>query len=130
MKYKKTPRAHIPKKIRDQVKAKFDGHCAYCGEKPSRIFIDHLEPHQYTQDDSIDNLMPSCQACNLYKSVLFLETFRKELEDSVRKARQYSVNYRFAELYDLVESNEKKIVFYFEKANALHRQNSTGADNE
>lgn len=104
----------IPKKIKDAVKKRYGGRCAYCGEKPDRLFIDHLEPYQYTQNDDIKNLMPSCQACNLYKTSFFLDQFRNELENSVRKARQYSVNYRFAERYGLVKANEKPIKFYFE----------------
>ncbi len=40
-------REHIPKKVREQVKAKFNGHCGYCGEKPDKLQIDHIHPVCY-----------------------------------------------------------------------------------
>jgi hypothetical protein len=61
------------------------------------------------------NLMPACPSCNNYKMSLQLETFRRELAESVRKARDYSVNFRFAERFGLVEVKEQPIVFYFER---------------
>jgi len=113
--YRNKPRLVIPKEIRESVRLRFDGRCGYCGEKPNRLVIDHVEPYSYRQDNSESNLMPSCQSCNNYKNVWFIEEFRKELAAMVQKARRYSVNFRFAEKFNLIEVREGPIVFYFEK---------------
>ncbi len=108
-------RKPIPKKVKDLVKLKFQNRCGYCGEKKERLCIDHIIPWQRTQDDSIGNLMPACQQCNNYKLAFSLDGFRMEIQESVRKARQRSVNFRFAEKYGLIEIKETKVMFYFEK---------------
>ena len=109
-------RIPISKKLREQTKAKYQGHCAYCGNRPEKIQIDHLKPVCRGGDNHPDNLMPSCAICNSYKHNLSLERFRAEIADSIRKARLYSVNYRFAERYGLIqETTRKSIVFYFER---------------
>lgn len=107
-------REYISKEMRRKVREKCGGRCAYCGDELKRMFIDHLVPHQMTQDDSFGNLMPSCHKCNNYKMTFSLEQFRKEIECSVSKARRYSVNYRFAEKYNLVKATGLSVKFYFE----------------
>lgn len=108
-------RKPIPKKLREKVKKKYNGHCAYCGEKPLKLCIDHLVPvaHQHGTNDEF-NLMPSCYQCNNYKLTFDLETFRKMISEQVLMARKYSVNFRFAEKYGLVTEQIKPIKFYFE----------------
>lgn len=120
------PRKPIPKAIREQVKAKFEGHCAYCGEKPEIICIDHLHPvarayHLKEGEDinHIDNLMPACFSCNNYKISFSLEQFRRELGEQVTRAREYSVNFRLAERFGQIQINEKPIKFYFERVQAM-----------
>lgn len=61
----------IPKRTRQLVYAKYDGHCAYCGCKlePQDMQIDHAKSvflssynsGEVVQDDSIENLMPACR---------------------------------------------------------------------
>ena len=109
-------RRTISKKERELILKKTNGRCAYCGEPLCRGFnIDHIAPFQYSRDDSFDNLMASCRSCNNYKWSWSLEQFRKEIESSVDKLRQYSVNFRFAERYGLIKGDcFKKVFFYFE----------------
>ena len=110
---------YVPKNIRDKVKAKFNGHCGYCGEKPDRLCIDHIHPfsdyRKGEEINNIENLMPSCFKCNNYKLTWSLEQFRSNLQDQVKLARRHSVNFRFAEKYGLIEVKEKPIKFYFER---------------
>lgn len=113
-------RKPIPKSLRDQVRKKFGGHCAYCGVKPDKLQIDHLVPVQRYQGPDFDhndlsNLMPACFSCNNFKNVLSLDQFRESLETQARKGRQYSVNFRLAEKFGLITVHEKPIVFHFEK---------------
>lgn len=115
-------RKPIPKQVRDRVKSKFDGHCAYCGEKPERLCIDHLHPvvraHQIEHDvNDESNLMPACFSCNNYKMSWDLEWFRKELGYQISRAREHSINFRLAERFGQLAVTPKPIEFYFEKVN-------------
>lgn len=77
----------ITKKIRIKVWEKYNHHCAYCGCKLEYkdMQVDHIDSvyvhcdykKENTLDEinDIDNLMPSCKQCNLYKSTFDLETF-------------------------------------------------------
>lgn len=117
-------RIPIPKKIKEQIKSKYDGHCGYCGKKPDKLVIDHIHPvsrehflKKAGKDvNHIDNLMPSCFSCNNYKFSWDLEEFREKLKWQVNMARQYSLHFRFAEKFGLIEVKEKPIIFYFEKS--------------
>ena len=123
---------------RDEILKKTNGHCAYCGIYLNNKFqVDHIIPKRLvhflkgdgymvprflkhllgntSNIEHIDNLLPSCPQCNNFKSHLSLEEFRNELENQVERARKYSVNFRFAEKYELIEIKKKEIVFYFEK---------------
>ena len=84
-------RKSIPKSVRKQVYAKYNGHCAYCGcYIPEKGFnVDHLhclKHYEYAEEftgidvHDISNLMPSCGSCNRYKATMDLETFRKQLQ--------------------------------------------------
>jgi hypothetical protein len=125
-------RKHISKKVRDAVKNKFGGHCAYCGEIPEKICIDHIHPvirsHHLKGADinDINNLMPSCYSCNSYKLSFTLEQFRSSLESQVKMARMYSINFRLAERFKLLEINEKPIKFYFESCGEAPQPESKG----
>lgn len=110
------------KKIREQVYAKTNGHCAYCGcELPNRWHIDHLIPvvrdlktSKYDKSlDDMDNLLPSCPSCNIIKSSQPLESFRREIENMYNSVANGT--FRVAERYGIVTREKKKIVFYFEK---------------
>lgn len=124
----------MKKKIRKQVFEKCGGRCAYCGDEitlktmqkdhiiPKRNFTEHyycpvlekVTKIDYDVDD-IRNLTPSCRVCNNFKTAMSLEEFRRELESQIERARRYSVNFRMAEKFGLIQAEEKPIVFYFEK---------------
>ena len=125
----------INKKTRELVYLKYDKRCSYCGNELYSIKdmeVDHIIPkknffiknndkvpyflvHLKEGDvDHYDNLNPSCRACNGFKGTLDLETFRSELSKQIERANKYSVNYRMAKRYGLVEENIMPIVFYFE----------------
>jgi len=110
---------------------------AYCGEEITlkAMQVDHIKPKrnfprydggyyhcpllggtQVTHDvDAMENLNPSCRKCNNFKTAMSLEEFRRELEAQVVRARRYSVNFRMAEKFGLIQAEERPIVFYFEK---------------
>ena len=110
-------RKPIPKKIREQVYQKYNGHCAYCGceLEYKDMQVDHVIS-VYGKDGSndLDNLMPTCRMCNFYKSTYSLDDFRKNLE-TLHERLQKTFIYRLALKYGLVEEHKKKIEFYFER---------------
>lgn len=123
----------IKKETRQQVFEKCGGRCAYCAEEITlkTMQVDHIIPKRYFSEhyycevteqvtktdydvDDMQNLNPSCRACNNFKGVWSFEAFRRELESQVARARRYSVNFRMAEKFGLIKVEEKPIIFYFE----------------
>lgn len=110
-------RKQIPKRVREQIYHKYDGHCAYCGCKLEYkdMQVDHLKPvYGYDGNNDMENLMPSCRMCNFYKSTFPLENFRKNLETLHTRLEKTFV-YRLALKYKLIEEHRDEVVFYFEK---------------
>lgn len=110
-------RQPIPKVVRESVRNKYGGKCAYCGcDLPERFHVDHLVPisRKYSTND-ISNLMPACPQCNNFKHTWSLEDFRRELQLQVERARKHSVNFRNCERFGLINITNKPIIFWFEK---------------
>lgn len=130
----------LTKKQRAILREKFSGKCAYCGcELPEKGWhADHVEAalrkwefgerkangvrraiatgeFWKPENDSIENLFPACAPCNLFKATFSLEVFREEITKQVERARAYSVNFRMAERFGLIEPVDKPVVFEFEK---------------
>jgi hypothetical protein len=107
----------ISKSLRQQVLRKCLGCCAYCGDKPRVFHVDHIKPVAHGGLDEYDNLYPSCPSCNNFKNTMTLEEFRNEVSQQVSRARMYSINFRLAERFKLIEITERPIEFWFEYAN-------------
>ena len=114
-------RKSIPKSVRCTVYKKYGGRCAYCGRKIEYkdMQIDHFKPlNAWNVDDcgdnSIENLMPACRACNHYKRAHTIEIFRKYIQEIPQKLRANYI-YKIGVMYGNVIENEKPIVFHFEK---------------
>ena len=130
----------ITKKQRAELRMKFGGRCAYCGcELPEKGWhADHVEAalrkwefgerqsngtrravatgeFWRPENDAIENLFPACAPCNLFKATFSVDLFREEITRQAERARSYSVNFRTAERFGLVEVVEKPVVFWFEK---------------
>ena len=109
----------FPKKIREQVYNKYDGHCAYCGRKINYkdMQIDHFIPQRRwsaEQSNDISNLMPSCRSCNHYKRAHSLETFRRYIFEIPKKLKENYI-YKIGLIYGNVIENEHPIKFYYEE---------------
>lgn len=81
----------------------------------NKLHIDHIKPVQGGGTNDPANLMPACASCNNYKMSWSLDDFRDNIASQVRRARTYSVNFRLAEKYGLIQTLIKPIVFYFER---------------
>ena len=130
----------ILNKKRQAIFYKSGGRCWYCGcELQKGWHQDHLEPiirvselvrdhsngqfsHKYVNTgdcrrphlDTIDNLVPSCPPCNLFKSTFNVEAFRLEIQEQTDRARETSVNFRTAERFGLITVKKEPVVFWFE----------------
>ena len=123
-------RKYIPKKTREAVYNKYDGHCAYCGKKIAYkdFQLDHLIPKQrerfkrYTEDEieCFDNYFPSCRRCNHMKRAYSLEGFREAVETIPKKLFRDSYIYKVGIDYGLVEAHEHEVKFYFEQVDAAN----------
>lgn len=118
-------RKYIPKKIREAVYNKYNGHCAYCGKRIEYkdMQLDHLIPKQREQFkrysteeiECFENYMPACRRCNHAKRSYSLEGFREFIETISKKLFRDNYIYKVGLDYGLVIANEHKVIFYFEQ---------------
>lgn len=130
----------LNKSQRAELKQKFGGHCAYCGEVlGDRWHADHIEPvvrdfrwvkcektgNHITksngillkpENDTLENLNPACAPCNHNKKSMPLEAWRKLLEhyrdvQVIRDCSQVRHLMRFGQ----IEFKTAPVVFYFER---------------
>ena len=130
----------LNKKQREELKMKFGGHCAYCGcELGSKWHADHIEAVKRDfdmkkcqktgymipvangvlfkpQNDTLENMNPSCAPCNINKSAMSLETWRRSLTHyrDVQMLRD-SNHARHLLRFGLIEIKQEPVVFYFER---------------
>lgn len=132
----------LSRRQRQQVREKSGGRCWYCGcELPEKGWhADHFHPVIRETEavysgtgrdrrvdfkptgnllgkgsDTIDNMVPACAPCNLFKATFHVEGFRQEIEAQVDRARRSSINFRTAERFGLVRADVKPVVFWFER---------------
>ncbi len=123
----------MSKPSRTDIFNKYNGHCGYCGEKLTKFQVDHIIPKRSFKEDiqdkvrvpkflshltendlgHIDNLIPTCQSCNNYKSGGSLEFFRFMIQDIPRKLKYQSI-YKIGQRYGYTVNEDLKVVFYFE----------------
>jgi hypothetical protein len=114
----------LTKKEREIVRLKSNGKCWYCGNAlPLKGWhVDHFKP-VYRQggelwkpeNDVIENMVPACAPCNLFKSVFSVDEFRIEIAMQVLRARKTSVNFRTAERFGMIKEDIKPVVFWYEQ---------------
>ncbi len=115
----------LNKQQRAELKQKFGGHCAYCGELlGDKWHADHLvavvrdlttgKPEK-PENDVYENLMPACTACNHNKRSLSLESWRSLLAHyrDIQVPRDCS-QIRHLMRFGLVEFIQKPVKFFFE----------------
>ena len=130
----------LSKAQREQLKNKFGGHCAYCGDELNdKWHADHIEavkrdiihvgggklisgemtrPHL----DTIENMNPACVPCNSNKSSMSLEHWRNSIAHyrDVQLLRD-STHARHLHRFGLIEIKPDPVVFFFEKWGANDR---------
>lgn len=116
----------LTKAQRAELKAMYDGRCAYCGvELGDRWHADHFEPvirdgrgsMLHPERNVSENYRPSCAPCNIDKHRMNLETWREWL--GVRLANlKKQAGFKLLSAHGLVAETGAPIVFYFERVNA------------
>lgn len=115
----------LTKTQREQLRNKYDGRCAYCGDQlPDKWHADHIEPIvrfgvggvcEKPENNRLDNFNPSCPSCNIIKGSNSLEAFRKTVAGFVKSLNRDSTQYKFAKRYGLLAETEIDVTFWFEK---------------
>ena len=105
----------LSKRQREEIYKKYNGRCAYCGDKIEYkdMQVDHIKPKHLGGRDEMVNYMPSCRACNFYKSTFSLEEFRKRLENIPKQLEKIFI-YKLAKKHFLVHQEQEHVVFWFE----------------
>jgi len=115
----------------------YSGKCTYCGTDLQKGWhADHMKPlhrlcefkvvdgkltsidvgkSKNPQNDTFENMTPSCPSCNIYKSTSTIEDFRKRIAARIKSLRENSTCFKFAERYNQVEVTDEPVAFWFEQ---------------
>ncbi len=77
------------------------------------VFAGYENPDALT----VGNQMPACASCNINKHSDSLEDFRKRIKKFVQSLNEYSVQYKIAKRYGLINETDIEVKFYFETIN-------------
>lgn len=124
---------------REAIHRMFDGHCAYCGTEITLkdMHADHVmavvRKMEWTKNrdgmntlrttgemwnpqyDKLENMLPSCRACNIEKSSSTLEDFRRGIARKTEVLMRNNATFRHAKRFNRITVNNEPLVFYFEK---------------
>lgn len=83
-------RKAIGKKLRFEVFKRDGFKCQYCGAVPPGVLLqaDHIVPVAGGGDNSIDNLITSCQPCNIGKGANSLQAIPKSLREKAAEVQE------------------------------------------
>lgn len=106
----------MKKQIREQVYAKYGGHCAYCGKKIDYkdMQVDHITSLRKGGENSVENYNPSCGRCNHYKRSLDMEEFRDYIITLHERIEKDYIT-KVAIDYGIVKIEPFDGTFYFER---------------
>ncbi|OTA13968.1 HNH endonuclease [Xenorhabdus beddingii] len=121
----KKPKLKLTKKQRAIIREMFGGRCTYCGYELSDKgwHADHAKPIMrygndqchYPENDVIENMVPACRSCNIYKGDANIEEFRqiitRQLQNSINRTQCLRTGQRLG----ILQLKATPIVFWFEK---------------
>ena len=127
------------KRQREALRAKYHGHCAYCGCILDKMHADHLEPCvRVTRDcfgnpltepymrkperNTVTNMMPACAPCNLHKGGYTLEGWRDIIQRSAAIVRAQTSTFKAGERFGVITVSDAPVVFHFERVDALRER--------
>ena len=83
-------RKPLSKKVRFEVFKRDGFTCAYCGATPPKVIlqVDHIVPVSGGGNNSIDNLVTSCQPCNIGKGKNSLTSIPESLQEKALRIKE------------------------------------------
>ena len=106
----------MKKRERLTVYDKYNGRCAYCGQKIALkdMQVDHIVPQRLGGENSLSNYNPACRLCNHYKRATGLEMWRNMfLGGLIERVRKIYI-VKVAERYGMITFHDWDKKFYFE----------------
>jgi hypothetical protein len=85
-----TKRKQISKRVRFEVFKRDGFQCQYCGASPPSVLlhVDHINPVALGGCNDQDNLVTSCEPCNLGKGAVSLSSVPQSLKDKAAAAAE------------------------------------------
>lgn len=83
-------RKGLSKKLRFDVFKRDSFECQYCGATPPKVILhcDHVIPVKNGGENDIDNLVTSCESCNLGKGATSLNVIPEKIQIKAKKAAE------------------------------------------
>ena len=115
------------KKVRQQIKDKYKGRCAYCGvDITKQMQIDHIIPlkrcmgltHKHQCElNKVENYNPSCSLCNAKKKTFSINDFKDDIIDDIRKLSEYNPKFKLLLRLGLIKISKLQYdkILYFER---------------
>ena len=102
-------RSPIGKKVRFEVFKRDDFSCVYCGATPPSVIlqIDHIHPVAQGGKNDIDNLITSCQSCNIGKGANLLSNVPQTLKEKAQRIREQEE--QLQGYYEVVKGQQERI---------------------
>lgn len=91
-----TKRKALSKRVRFEVFKRDEFSCQYCGATPPKVIlhIDHITAVANGGGNDQDNLVTSCEACNLGKGARSLEAVPQSLEERAKRVAESEAQLR------------------------------------
>lgn len=129
----KSERKAISTRTRFEVFKRDEFTCQYCGAVPPKVIlhVDHIVPVVSGGKNKMDNLITSCQQCNLGKSSISLKSIPPSLKDKsieIAEKEKQILGYQkiLQEKHDRVESESWRVCDVLEpnsSANGFNKKN-------
>lgn len=102
-------RKAISKKLRFDVFKRDGFACAYCGSTPPNVVlqVDHIHPVAEGGNNAIDNLITSCQPCNIGKGANVLDNIPTSLKDKAAFIAEQEAQIRG--YYEIMQEQENRL---------------------
>lgn len=102
-------RKQIGKKLRFEVFKRDGFTCAYCGSMPPNVVlqVDHIHPIAEGGDNTIDNLITSCQPCNIGKGANLLTNIPTTLKEKALFVAEKEAQIKA--FYEVMQKQERRL---------------------
>ena len=102
-------RKALSKKVRFEVFKRDGFTCAYCGATPPKVIlqVDHIVPVAAGGNNKIDNLVTSCQPCNIGKGKNSLSSIPESLKEKAARIREQEE--QLQGYYEIMQARDERI---------------------